>query len=835
MNPSLQTHRYKLIPLLLFVLTLTGCNLPGIPKPAQSPETSNPSAQAPETNAVIVFNVEIPANTPSGETILLSILDEVTGLALNPKRFTMTALDATHYYVGLPLPVGSIVKYRYSRQGEILAEEHISDGRPVRYRMVSVDAPGEVHDVVTRWNDTNYGGPKGRITGTVVDAATSHPVPGMLVTAGGSQVFTSGDGSFLIEGLPPGTHNLVIYALDGSYKTFQQGALVADASNTPAEIRLTPAQMVDITFIVTMPEDTPPVVPIRIAGNLYQLGNTFADLSGGVSTLASRMPVLSHLPDNTYGIILSLPAGADLQYKYTLGDGFWNTERAERGDFVVRQMIVPNESAVIRDTVETWQVGNTAPITFDITVPETTPADEEIFIQLNPYGWTEPLPMWHLGGQRWAYILYSPLDMLDRLGYRYCRAGQCGHADDARTPGVFTSGQIVETAENPQGVPDQISEWIWLYADIANPVDLTTISAELREPDFLGGIEIQERYHPSWGPLLPSTFEKISALSANTVVLTPSWTFTRSDPPVLEPVAGQDALWQETATAIRQAKAQKLNVVLRPVAHFPTAVNEWWRAAPRDFSWWVSWFSRYQAFAIHHADLAEKYDVPILVLGGDWMSPAMPFAELSGDGPSGVPPDADQRYRALIQEVRSHYNGKIAWAVSYPQDILNPPGFLADVDMLYVLWSAPLSEDSAANEIQMQAEAERILTTEVYTTWLAWELQSGQKDILIDLIYPSVEGTATNCIADPIQECIPPASLNFPAPDYPLLDLDFAAQARAYQAVLAAINQQKWVSGVVSGGYYPPAILQDKSTSIHGKPAEEVLRTWFEQFLVQQP
>ena len=135
----------------------------------------------------------------------------------------------------------------------------------------------------------------------------------------------------------------------------------------------------------------------------------------------------------------------------------------------------------------------------------------------------------------------------------------------------------------------------------------------------------------------------------------------------------------------------------------------------------------------------------------------------------------------------------------------------------------------------MQAETERILTTEVYATWLAWELQSNKKEIIIDLIYPSVEGAVTNCIADPIQECIPPASLNFPAPDYPLLNLDFEIQAKAYQAVLSVINQQKWVSGVVSGGYYPPAVLQDKSTSIHGKPAEDVLRTWFEQFLVQQP
>jgi hypothetical protein len=37
-------------------------------------------------------------------------------------------------------------------------------------------------------------------------------------------------------------------------------------------------------------------------------GNTFADLSGGVNTLAIRMPVLEPLPDGKYAAELMLPA-----------------------------------------------------------------------------------------------------------------------------------------------------------------------------------------------------------------------------------------------------------------------------------------------------------------------------------------------------------------------------------------------------------------------------------------------------------------------------------------------------------------------------------------------
>jgi len=49
--------------------------------------------------------------------------------------------------------------------------------------------------------------------------------------------------------------------------------------------------------------------------------------------------------------------------------------------------------------------------------------------------------MWHLGEQRWAYILFSPLNVPGNISYRYCRAGQCGTADDIATPGLYGQGR----------------------------------------------------------------------------------------------------------------------------------------------------------------------------------------------------------------------------------------------------------------------------------------------------------------------------------------------------------------------------------------------------------
>ncbi|MFC1997935.1 hypothetical protein ACFLXI_10105, partial [Chloroflexota bacterium] len=734
-----------------------------------------------------------------------------------------------NYKVSFPFKVGSIIKYRYSRQGNILAEEHTTNGRPVRYRLLYVTDSGEVHDMVARWNDTLYTGPTGRVTGKITNANNT-PQIGVLVAAGGAQVFTAGDGSFLIEGLPPGTHNLVVYPLDGKLEIFQQGALVAEGSNTPANIQVNPLPMVDITFLVQAPEGTVPTVPLRLAGNLLQTGNTFSDLAGGVNTLATRMPVLASLPNNQFGTILSLPVGADVRYKYTLGDGFWNAERGADGSFAVRQLIVPETPTVITDTIQTWHIGEAREITFDLIVPDDTPSGDHISIQLNPYGWTEPIPMWHLGGQRWAYILYSPLDMMDQLGYRYCRAGQCGHADDARTPGEFTSGQIVQTSENRMGIPDQVEEWAWYESELPE-ANVTDTKVPRRGSEFLAGIELQEYYHPSLDPLYSVALNKIGNIGANWLIIDPTWSYSRLSPPVLEPIPGQDSLWSDTLSNIEQAQSRNLKVALHPVPRFSTATSEWWATAPRDFSWWVSWFDNYRTFILHHADLAAKSDAQTLVLGGEWMGPALPGGNLADGSLSGVPVDANERYKALIAEVREHFNGTITWSLPYPEGLKELPNFLNDVDQLVVLWSAPLANQIESSNAELQSEAEHILTTDIYALWLTWKPETEDKSIIINLAYPSANGILTGCLPDPIVECLPPRSLNYPAPDYPLIELDMKSQSRAYDAVLAAINSQDWIDGVISSGYYPPTVLHDKSISIHGKPAEGVLGSWYTRFL----
>jgi len=73
--------------------------------------------------------------------------------------------------------------------------------------------------------------------------------------------------------------------------------------------------------------------------------------------------------------------------------------------------------------------------------------------------------------------------------------------------------------------------------------------------------------------------------------------------------------------------------------------------------------------------------------------------------------------------------------------------------------------------------------------------------------------------------------LNRPNADLTTVNLDIQQQVDIYDAMFNAINARSWVSGFVSRGYYAPVALQDKSASIHGKPASDSLWSWFPRLL----
>lgn len=818
-------HRWLAMLVLVFALPSLACQFSLIDWSLFDQTTPAPGMGPTATPAPLVeatFKVRLPLPLAPGETIYLAVLDEVTGLALNPLLYTMQPLDAQTYSLKMPFTLGSLVKYRYVRKGLTTAQEDTTFGELVRYRIYHASGSGEVNDLLASWSDQPYNGPTGRIRGVVTSAASGQPIPNIMVGAGGVSTLTDSLGQYQLEGVIPGTHLLTAYALDGKFKPFQQGAMVIADASTPAMLAVQPANMVQVTFNLSAPADTVAGAPVRLAGSISQLGNTHGDLAGGVSTVAARMPTLTPgSQTGRYSISLRLPAGADIRYKYTLGDGFWNAEHDADGKFVVRQLIVPETDTVVNDTVRTWQAGPSAPIVFNVSVPANTPISDTVSIQFNPYGWTEPIPMWPLGNNRWVYRLSGPLNILGSFGYRYCRNDQCGAADDIETA-ASNQSRRVSTSLTPENRQDTVRAWMWLPE--SNPATVIAVPIKARTPGFWTGIEFQASYHPTWQPLYPFALNNVQGLGTNVLILTPTWTAKNNQPLIFAPTAGQDPLWEDGLQAIQFARASNLNVALYPSPSLQPNGPDFWLKAPRTPTWWDNWFARYRAFALYHADLASQGGGQALILGGEAISPALPGGLLVDGNPSGVPADAESRWRSLIAEVRSRFKGQLLWAHPYRGTLSPAPAFADQFDAIYLLWSAPLAANGADLDA-MRTEAGRRLDEEVLPF-----LSSIGKPVIIAVDYPSARGAALGCV--PVGGgCLDWSALQPIYPDSASVPLDLQGQTDLYQAMLQAIEGREWVSGFVSRGYYPPVSLMDKSSSVRGKPAADLLWYWYPRLL----
>ena len=288
------------------------------------------------------------------------------------------------------------------------------------------------------------------------------------------------------------------------------------------------------------------------------------------------------------------------------------------------------------------------------------------------------------------------------------------------------------------------------------------------------------------------TLKDVQAMGANWVIFRPTWTFTRNTPPVLEPVTGEDPSWLDLVDEVQQAQKAGLQVSIYPTPRFTQDFNQWWDSAPRDFGWWLVWFEQYRTFALKAADLAASTQSPALILGGGWMAPALPNGRLWDGSPSGVPADASQRWRDILNQVRARYKGKIYWALPSTW-IQNPPDFINAIDGIYLLWTPPSLHSDSPPLAPLENAAASQLDFSIRPIQLLYN-----KALILGAYFPS--GT------------------------------DLQAQADQYNALLNVVNQRSWIEGFVTRGYYQPTVLQDESGSVHGKPASQVLAYWFDNF-----
>ena len=411
----------------------------------------------PEKHVKLTFNVHVPLNTPSDQPIYLHLLDEVTGSSINSTIYRFPATGEDLYSISINVPLDSVVLYRYSNNTN--SPEVDYQGNTIQHRILHAYQHMEIHDTVVGWaGQTNYQGNFGRLSGVISDES-QNPIENMVISIAGMETVSDQNGYYVFEFLPIGTHNLVAYALDGSYQIFQQEALIGTDLETKAPIMVETNAFVQAVFVVSIPDDVFQSIPVRIVGNIQQLGGYSDVIWDGVGVSAANAPTMTRGTDGKHRLEVQLPVGAEIHYKYTLGDSIWSAEQSnENKPFMVRRLIVPEQDILIEDTVETWNNSGYGAISLITFVPEDL-REGDVWIQYR-YGpdWMEPIPMWPFEDGKWFAVLTSPLNDFVNVKYRYCLNGDCDQFPETNDAGYLIQRNL-EVREDIQNIEDEIIAW----------------------------------------------------------------------------------------------------------------------------------------------------------------------------------------------------------------------------------------------------------------------------------------------------------------------------------------------------------------------------------------
>jgi len=786
-----------------------------LPISACSGFSTGMETQQKTTLAETVFEAALAEPLGENEMLYLEILDEVTGIALNPTRYEMEAKDNLSYFVRIPLVIGSLLKYRYVRQGtDANLIEHDTNGRQLQYRLSLVKKPAVVKDFISGWKSDIYQGKTGEISGFIYDQDTEAPLGEIMVCLNGLKTFSSSDGYYELKNVPLGEYNLVAFHPDGKFQAFQQGAVIAENSVTPASFGIKPSEMVEVTFSVTPPAEETTSGTMRFISNLYSLGNTLNEQSGGVSVLASQAPALQLQENGSYTLTLMLPEGFDLQYKFSLGDGFLNAERAHDGGYKTRQLIVPGRSMKISNTIDSWFSRGSSPVTFNLTVPANTPVKDEIAIQFNPFVWMEPIPMQKVADNQWSFTLYGPLEYLNGAQFRFCRNAQCGLADDALTSGKNTVGYILNLDDSSaQKVNYTLEKWAGLdQRDYTfSPISIPANNVYIKAIEISGEFDKKAMSGYDWGIV------NAAVNGANLLLLTPSWAFSSGAVSMITLKPGSDLFTADLDELTAFTTETGMSLGIYPQPHFSSGSADYWYESERSFNWWNQWYKLYERFILHYADYAERNGIQTLVIGGSAISAAFPDGKLANGNAANTPYNAEEIWNAMIESIRARFSGQLFFALPYSSSMEVDYEFLSKVDAVYIEMSAALTTSEKPSLSEIKNRVSSILDSDIYQLYATY-----QKPVILGLNYYAIDGSASNCLN------FSSSCLDFTlSEDNAYTGVDLEEQALVYQAIIEEALQRNWIYGLVSKGYNPAVLVEDHSSSVYGKPAGVVLSHYF--------
>ena len=245
--------------------------------------------------------------------------------------------------------------------------------------------------------------------------------------------------------------------------------------------------------------------------------------------------------------------------------------------------------------------------------------------------------------------------------------------------------------------------------------------------------------------------------------------------------------------AINRAHALGLKVMLKPHLDLAADPSHWRGEIGQGFTGaqWATWFTSYQAFINHYAQLAQAQGVDQFCVGTELVT-----TETQSNA-----------WRTTIVGVRSRFSGPLTYASNHGSeshvtwwDALDFIG----VDAYYALTD---KNDPTLDELRAGWAPHVATLASLAATW-------GKPVLLTEIGYRSVDGANRQ-----------------PWDWQTAMPLDLQEQVDTYQAAFESLFDQPWLAGIYWWMWDPDPYERggscDTDYTPYDKPAEDVLRRWY--------
>jgi len=210
---------------------------------------------------------------------------------------------------------------------------------------------------------------------------------------------------------------------------------------------------------------------------------------------------------------------------------------------------------------------------------------------------------------------------------------------------------------------------------------------------------------------------------------------------------------------------------------------------------WQRWFSNYEKFILHYAQLAKKTNIEILCIGTELQQTTR----------------REKEWRALIAKVRAVYNGKLIYAANFHEEYEHIRFWDAlDYIGVQAYFSLTKNQNATVNELIKNWNAPLTSIEKVH-------LKFNKPVIFTEIGYRSDIDAAIEPWRWPQESAT--------------VSISNEAQSKCYEAFFRAVWNKHWLTGVYFWKWYPhgPRRMATIDFTPQGKPAEKVMAENFKK------